>query len=271
MGKITYTNKFTQGGTLTQEAAISQEVTMQLIKGHMLSAAIAAAAVAFLVVPSNAAVIYLDSIDNIPAPPAPAYPPFTTGLQQFQGNLGMEFQVNSPIIVDALGAFDNGVQSGLSGTTGTGVEVGIFNALTGQLVGTSATFNGSTKYRQIGGDAFQSVSPFLLGKGFYAIVALDDPNYNQGYFPSVPYNQYQTLNSLGGALTFINYNRFDFSATLELPTIQDGGPVDRYDAGTFAAVVTPLPPTWTMLIAGFVGLGFFANRGSRKNAAALAA
>ena len=34
---------------------------------------------------------------------------------------------------------------------------------------------------------------------------------------------------------------------------------------------TPIPSTWTMLIAGFVGLGFFAYRGSRKNAALAAA
>ena len=30
---------------------------------------------------------------------------------------------------------------------------------------------------------------------------------------------------------------------------------------------TPLPSTWTMLIAGFVGLGFFAYRGTKKNSA----
>jgi hypothetical protein len=34
---------------------------------------------------------------------------------------------------------------------------------------------------------------------------------------------------------------------------------------------TPLPPTWTMLIAGFVGLGFFAYRGSKKSSNSLAA
>jgi hypothetical protein len=34
---------------------------------------------------------------------------------------------------------------------------------------------------------------------------------------------------------------------------------------------TPLPPTWTMLIAGFIGLGFFVYRGAKKNAAPLAA
>jgi hypothetical protein len=41
--------------------------------------------------------------------------------------------------------------------------------------------------------------------------------------------------------------------------------------GGEAVSATPLPATWTMLIAGFVGLGFVAYRGSKKNAAALAA
>ena len=34
---------------------------------------------------------------------------------------------------------------------------------------------------------------------------------------------------------------------------------------------TPLPSTWTMLIAGFAGFGYFAYRGSKKNSSALAA
>jgi len=33
---------------------------------------------------------------------------------------------------------------------------------------------------------------------------------------------------------------------------------------------TPLPSTWLMLLSGFVGLGFFAYRGAKKNVAALA-
>ncbi len=36
-------------------------------------------------------------------------------------------------------------------------------------------------------------------------------------------------------------------------------------------VATPLPSTWTMLIAGFVGVGFFAYRGTKKGSAASAA
>jgi hypothetical protein len=34
---------------------------------------------------------------------------------------------------------------------------------------------------------------------------------------------------------------------------------------------TPLPSTWLMLLSGFVGLGLFAYRGTKKNAATLAA
>ena len=42
------------------------------------------------------------------------------------------------------------------------------------------------------------------------------------------------------------------------------------DAARVSAV-TPLPSTWMMLLSGFAGFGFFAYRGTKKNAAALAA
>ena len=49
------------------------------------------------------------------------------------------------------------------------------------------------------------------------------------------------------------------------------GPDGKY-IGLDDVVVTPtpLPSTWLMLLSGFVGLGFFAYRGTKKNAAALA-
>jgi hypothetical protein len=241
---------------------------MQLFKGLMSSVAVAAAAVAFSAAPSNAStIVYQDSIDNLPS----NSPPNSNGLQRWQGNLGMEFQVNTAITVSALGAFDNGVPAELSGTTGNGVEVGIFSVSTGKLVGTSVVFSGESPGTQIGADAFQNVTPFQLGPGNYEIVTLNDPNYNQGYFNTGP-NQFQALNSLGGALSFIGSSYYDYT-TLQLPAYWDNGPADRYDAGTFAASLSanPLPSTWTMLIAGFIGLGFFAYRGSKKKVAALPA
>jgi hypothetical protein len=41
-------------------------------------------------------------------------------------------------------------------------------------------------------------------------------------------------------------------------------------SSTFVSA-TPLPATWTMLIAGFVGLGFFAYRGTKNRSATIAA
>jgi hypothetical protein len=237
-------------------------MNMQFMKGLMSSVAVAAALVPFLAAPSNAAtldVVYQDSL----------VPTGNSGLQNWQGNLGMQFQVNSPLTVDALGAFDNGLTSELNGTTGNGIQVGIFNSK-GVLVGSSVLFTTLSTVTQIAGDAFQFVTPFVLGLGNYSIVSLNDSNYNQG-FAGGNTNSYQTLNSLGGAITFTGPSTYDSNnVTLELPLNIDGPPVDRYDAGTFA-VVTPLPSTWTMLIAGFVGFGFFAYRGSKKGSTVLAA
>jgi hypothetical protein len=42
-------------------------------------------------------------------------------------------------------------------------------------------------------------------------------------------------------------------------------------APTFLPAATPLPTTWLMLVSGFVGLGFFAYRGTKKNSAVPAA
>jgi hypothetical protein len=43
------------------------------------------------------------------------------------------------------------------------------------------------------------------------------------------------------------------------------------NTGPVSVTATPLPSTWTMLIAGFVGLGFFAYRGTKNRSASLAA
>jgi hypothetical protein len=63
-------------------------------------------------------------------------------------------------------------------------------------------------------------------------------------------------------------------------TTQNGGNTLTFDVVNYAyapanpsglnVVFTPLPSTWTMLIAGFLGFGFVAYRGSKKNALATA-
>jgi len=46
---------------------------------------------------------------------------------------------------------------------------------------------------------------------------------------------------------------------------------DQEASVSFSLTQTPLPSTWLMLLSGFVGLGFFAYRGTKKNSAAFAA
>jgi hypothetical protein len=72
-------------------------------------------------------------------------------------------------------------------------------------------------------------------------------------------------------------NSFNIVATSTTETltfsslVTTGSPSYGNEITDVALSATPLPSTWTMLIAGFAGLGFFAYRGTRKNLTAIAA
>jgi hypothetical protein len=239
---------------------------LSVVKAFAALATVAPATLAALAAPAHALtlsdIVYQDQLVPLVGTQTEIVDGSSNGLQRWQGNLGMDFTVNSPIQIGALGVFDNGQRSELSGTTGNGILVGIFSLTTGQLVSPSVLFTASSTVAQIGADAFQSVTPFSLTTGSYSIVTLNDPNYNQGFFGGP--NIYQTLNPLGGAISFIGSGRYDGNnTTLELPGGIDGGPANRYDAGTFA--VTPLPSTWTMFALGLIALGMFGYRATKEN------
>jgi hypothetical protein len=208
---------------------------------------IAVGAVALLVAPASAEIVYQDS-------------PAGT-LQNWGGSLGMDFHVNSSILVTALGVFDNGVIANLDGLTGQGIQVGIFNVATQSLVGTSATFFQANAglYTYSGADVFQGVTGFTLTSGEYSIVTVGDFNSNTSGQPNLS----QVLSNLGGAIAFNGGARYGNLPTFALPQLIDGGPANRYQAGTFIASV-PEPSSWAMMIVGFFGLGFAALRRKKK-------
>jgi hypothetical protein len=181
------------------------------------------------------------------------------GLQNYGNDLGLDFTVNAPIRVTELGAFDNGNPSLLTGVNGAtpGITVGIFNTTTGLQVGPSVTFTPTNAGTQINGDAFLPTDITLLAGNTYSVVAYNDGNYNS----NGPANTSSTTNSGSGMISFVGGGRFSGTESgLAFPTNPDGGPANRYDAGTFEFVQAPEPTTISFISLGIIGLVLAASR-----------
>lgn len=198
---------------------------------------------------------------SAPAEASSVFSSPTASDQNWTGSLGLDFTVNRPIVVDALGAY-------FDGTGSADITVEIFTS-TGTLVsGLSAIIpTTSSPY------TFQSVTPVTLAAGNYQLTAW-------GYGPVGNYNTY------GSGGTQIGFDTLGGALSLGLPYYNDpgntgfandhldnfnGDGLHYYGAGNFDAFATPLPSTWTMMIAGFLGLGFLACRGSKGSSAAAVA
>ena len=148
----------------------------------------------------------------------------------------------------------------LPGDTTTSVDWGIAN--------TSAT------YTVNGTAAVTSVSSGLLGSGFFPI---NTDSFATGSGISLGAGTYYLVlqNAVTGQGNAIYWDQNNGPSTASLYNTQS-----NFDAGSIGSqpfqiignvAVTPLPSTWMMLLSGFVGLGFLAYRGTKKNSAALAA
>jgi hypothetical protein len=181
--------------------------------------------------------------------------------QDFGNSLGLDFVVNKPILVTALGAFNSGIPAALIGADGvSGVTVQIYDNTTGAPVGPAVTLTPVDPGIQINGDAFAPIVPLVLPGGFQgSIVAFNDNNYHSFGGP----NPTSTENSGGGLISFVGGGRF--GAGFAYPTIVDGGPTNRYDAGTFQFAAVPEPATLALAGMGVLSL---AGCGWRRRKAA---
>ncbi len=157
----------------------------------------------------------------------------TTGNQGWGGELGMEFTVNnaSGILVKQLGAFDH-QGNGISGTVGpnNGIRVAIFNKATQTIVaGMDAIVTGNAD-AYTGNHRMKNITPVLLPPGNYAVVAIgynsNEPNGNRSDNPAG--------DAANGAITFTGTCMYGFGNGFTYPTNVDGGPYNRYLAGTFS-------------------------------------
>ncbi|MCP5152545.1 MAG: hypothetical protein H6983_00175 [Ectothiorhodospiraceae bacterium] len=186
-----------------------------------------------------AAVVALDSVRGI-------------GNQSYTGALGMDFDVLAPIAVTHLGAFD----SGQDGFGGASIAVGIFDRGTQALVtGLSASIDSGDGLT--GQSRYEDIADIVLGVGQYSIVAHGfgsaNPNGNAGSTGSPP-----TIDDGGGLIQFVGTARFLSAGSLVWPTVIDGGPPNRYDAGTFqftaAPQSVPSPAPLALMLAGLLAL-----------------
>ncbi|WP_425399366.1 dockerin type I domain-containing protein [Aeoliella sp.] len=169
------------------------------------------------------------------------------GNQDFGGELGMDFVVNEfPIEVGSLGFFDS-LQDGIMGAE-TSIHVEIWQRDdggtptdpaddTGIAVVASNTFTFGNDGTLSGGSRFQDITPVTLAPGSYTIAAggftADDQLWNYGI--GFDDTQLSTINESGGIVQFVGASRFSAQfAPNNFPAFFDGGPENRYHAGTFS-------------------------------------
>jgi hypothetical protein len=180
--------------------------------------------------------------------------PVQPGNQNWQGNLGLDFNViaGHPIIISKLGVFDgNG-----DGFTGT-VNVAIFDRNTTAQVGPTATFTGTTG-TLVNGNRFLAVTPFVLPPGNYSVVAVGFSNTDPSGNTTLPLSSLiPSTENAGGLISFVGTGRYDPNTSLDFPTIVPAAtPPNVFLAGTFQFSAAAVPPVLTEAFAlGSIGVG----------------
>ena len=185
--------------------------------------------------------------------------PAGTFADQFIPNpLGLDFDVLSTICVLSLGVFDSG-QDGLAFSH----VLRIYDRTTELSIAT-VTVPAGTAATLAGGSRFVDLAtPLVLTAGFHGTIVAEinptDGNGNTNGGPAI-----SMLNTGGGALTFVGGGRVSDTGPGTYPARLDGGPVNRYLAGTFTFVnglaAVPEPGTNLLLAVGVVVLIFCHRR-----------
>jgi hypothetical protein len=174
-------------------------------------------------------------------------PAATVGTQpDFGGSLGMDFDVTENVLVTRLGVFDSG-SDGLQRTITAEIwsrnEQGTPGNPSDDTAGTRLgvlTFTPADSGQLVGGSRFKSLAtPLLLAPGAYTINAYGygagEPNGNGAPGP----RPWSTGDD--SRIRFVGTGRFGAGGSTGFPALPDGGPANRYAAGTFEFLATSTP------------------------------
>lgn len=208
------------------------------------------------------------------AVPIVAYdvPAGQAGNQGWTGGLGMDFDVITAITVSSLGVFASPSEHGGGpDINNSGLFAQIFS-LTGAPMSEVLSFTSGSSGTALGGSLFKDLTtPLTLLPGSYSIVAwgYDDAERNGnlgcngdlcGFGNDISGS---TTDDGGGLIAFVGGARYsDPGVTGVLPDHIDGGPANRYYAGTFTYEVAAVPEPGSLILlgSGLLGLGVRSRR-----------
>jgi len=154
-------------------------------------------------------------------------PAGTVGNQNFGGSLGMDFDVAQPITIESLGVFDSG-SDGLANN----ITAHLYDRLNTSTAIATIVFTPGDAGTLVDGSRFKPLaSPITLPVGFQGTIVGEGYSAaeslgNNGVAPIV-----RNTDDGSGAITFVGGGRFGTAGLF--PVTLDGGPANRYAAGTF--------------------------------------
>jgi hypothetical protein len=176
--------------------------------------------------------------------PAIAYvvPPGTIGSQAFANGYGMDFDVRTNIVISTLGIFDSGAD-GLTNVTLT-TQIYRRSGNSGTVLATMA-FTQADSGTLINGSRFKPLpTPLILDPGTYSVVSYGYNAANPGANIGTGNAKTWVTDDGGELINFVGTSRHGIAGGAPgiFPATPDGGPADRYGAGTFEFRLLPIAP-----------------------------